>query len=1815
MVDSLSTNTTDSSGALDIAIVGMTGRFPGAANVEQYWRNLRDGVESISVLSEEELLASGVSVETRKDPRYVRSRGMVDGVDLFDAEFFRFSPREAAIVDPQQRIFLECAWDALEQAGYDPDRYPGLIGVYAGSGWNTYLLNLLGNREFRDNVHSLDVMVGSDKDFLSTRVSYKLNLRGPSISIQTACSSSLVAVHIACQSLLTYQCDMALAGGVSVQLPQKQGYLYQEGSILSPDGHCRAFDLRAAGTVFSGGAGVVVLKRLADAIADGDIIYAVIKGSAINNDGSLKAGYTAPSIDGQADAIARAQELAGVDPETINYIEAHGTGTIVGDPIEVTALTQVFRRKTDAKGFCAIGSVKANIGHLDIAAGVAGLIKTTLALQHGQLPPSLNFEEANPAIDFANSPFYVNTKLSEWKTNRHPRRAGVSSFGIGGTNAHVVLQEMPPQEDSGPSRPWQMLLLSARTETALDAMTGNLVKHLRDNSGLNLADAAHTLQVGRKIFSHRLMVVCRDAEDAVKVLETREPQRVFSVVQERRDRAVAFMFTGQGAQYQRMASDIYANESTFRAEMDACAELLKPDLGLDLREVLYPKDSNPADQEQRAATSLDQTWLTQPALFAIEYALAKLWMAWGVKPQAMIGHSIGEYVAACLAGVFSLEDALALVAARGRLMQELPGGAMLSVALAEEQLRPLLGADLSLAAVNGPGLCVVAGPHVAVESLHRRLQEQKVACQELHTSHAFHSVMMEPILEAFSRLVQKIKPRAPKLPYISNVTGTWITASEAIDASYWARHLRQSVRFGDGIHELLKDPNLVLLEVGPGQTLTALARRNLEKDNERAVFPSLRQPKSPKADLEFVLETLGRLWLAGVSIDWKGFYSHERRCRVPLPTYPFERKRYWIEPDSQGEINSKAQPERGKRSDIDSWLYFPSWKRADLPSVDFVSERQSVLIMGHESDVGKGLAERFEHAGQRVIRVSDGVRFAKVDDHSYTIRCSERLDYDQLFRTLYESNNFPVIIVHLWNVGASNTVRAEFDDDAAGFRCLLPFAQSLGLQQMTIPLRVAVVSTHVHEVTGEEKISPGRATLLGACRVIPQEFPGIGCQNIDIVPPQSSVETDRAVERLMLELLARTKDVVIAYRGNHRWVQTYEAVRVAEPTGAKSQLRENGIYLITGGLDRIGLMCAEYLARKVKARLILVGQLAFPAREEWEGWLTMHGPQDEISLKIERLKTIEARGAKVMVVSADVASEEQMNEVVRHANARFGLLNGVIHSATGIGDELSSQDLLEIGSSDIELHFRPKGRGLRVLETVLQQQQIDFLLLESSLSVVLGGIGMAAYAAANAYMDAFTQRHNQTSTVPWIAVNWDHCEFASQPGEKAARANTYEFSLTPEEGEAVLERVLSADAPREVVVSTGDIQARLSQWVEREWHQQGFVKIDTTKTHQRPASLNDYVAPRDSVERHLVEIWETLIGVTPIGLHDKFFDLGGDSLLAVQLVHQIEKVFGKKLPVKALFQAPTIDQLAEALRAEDSSRDWISLEPLQPNGSKPPFFFLAGRSHFGDRLGPDQPVYRVVYQDLDREQPFVRIEDMAAHAIKSVRRNQSDGPYYLGGHGLGGTVAFEMAQQLQQQGEKVALLALCECWTQESRRPTRGISSAYRLWQRVHYHFHRTQRIGPKQELTKLRGSLRNKIQEVVWRNQSSPLTRSQKGHRAAVYEALRRYVTQTYSGRITVLRCAERVPWQEYDPLYGWGNIARDGVEAYEIPGSHAGIYKEPNVGTLAETLRDVLQKAQAKTAGESLVLVDADISAARHTSAFVGNLKEIGLKAGTSL
>jgi polyketide synthase PksJ len=1572
---------------LEIAVIGMAGRFPGARNIDEFWENLKNGVNSITFFTEEEIEKAGIEPHIYKDPNYVKARGIVENMEYFDALFFGYSPMEAEILDPQVRIFQEICWEALEDGGYDPSTYKGLIGVYAGAASNRWweILAIMSGKNDTVGRFSADYLI--DKDLLATRMSYKMDLKGPAITMHSTCSTALAAVDTACRALLTGQCDAALAGGVSI-LPQmkKSGYLYETGMIRSPDGYCRAFDAKAKGTIFSDGAGVVLLKPLDKAIADRDNIYAVIKGSAANNDGSEKSSFSAPGIKGQAGVIRTALYMAGAEPGSITYVETHGTGTEMGDPIEIEALKMAFN--TNKKKYCAVGSVKTNIGHLDTAAGIAGFIKTVLALNYRRIPPGLNFETPNPEIDFENSPFYVNTQLREWKNKDYPLRAGVSSFGIGGTNVHVVLEQAPVIGHSSlvigekrKEKKYQLIVLSAKTSTALDKMTKNLAEYFKHNllnhgnhenpvnPGLTLADAAYTLKVGRKAFEHRKMLVCRDIKEGVEILESADSSspnqssvhsRKIQTYVTKEEKRVVFMFPGQGSQYVDMGRGLYETEPVFRREMDRCFEILEPLIGCDIKEILYPGVSvskvsgdikyrsaqcpltnqsplergTPDPRKGGGVFNINRTAIAQPVIFTIEYALAKLLMSWGITPYAMIGHSIGEYTAACLAGVFSLEDGLTIVAWRGKLMQRMPGGSMLSVPLPEQELKPLLTGELALAAVNGPGQCVVSGPRHAVNAFARQLKEKDCLYRELHTSHAFHSRMMAPILNTFEEKVCQITLNEPEIPFISNVTGKWLTFADALDPKYWTRHLHQTVRFGDGTAELLKEKNAIFIEVGPGHTLSTFVRQCPDKKPGHVTVNLVRHPGEEAADEYHLLSKIGQLWLYGTPMDWSGFYRGEKRHRLHLPFYPFEGQRYWLEGDPIKMIRGRTLPGHfpDKKADIADWFYIPSWKRslptAADPGTKKIPGPSNWLVFMSEHPLCRQLVKQLDRNGDNVITIRKGTGFAKVTAQEYNINPQNKNDYETLTRDISAAGKMPGKILHSWGItgsrpghkGGEESTGESIDNMLdSGFYSLLYLTRAIGMQHPGEQLEMVVVTNDMQEVTGEENPCPGKSTVLGPIKVIPQEYPNIICRSVDLSfkgKRPGKVQQKRMIDQLIKEFTGNSLETVVAYRGNYRWVRTFEPQRLDGRQETAQRLRDQGVYLVTGGLGQIGLVLAQYLVKSVKAKLVLTGRSFFPPKNEWEQWLTLHDEEEPTSTKIKILRELEELGGEVMVARADIANLERMQEVITKAERQLGPINGVFHLA-GIVKGPSIELIAKINKTRCQQQFQSKIYGLLVLEKLSRNKELDFCWLMSSITSVLGGLGLAAYSAGNIFMDAFVDRYNRLSSCPWISVNW--------------------HDLEPEPGQIAFQRILSfGKANRVVIYPGGNLRDRIDRWIKLESLRQAdqagrsseIEHAHASSLQPRPNLTTPYAAPSNPLEQAVTEIWQKLFGFDRVGIHDDFFELGGDSLKSITALAGIHKELNVEVPLSEFFNRPTAAGLAGYINNAETS-EFTSIEAVE----------------------------------------------------------------------------------------------------------------------------------------------------------------------------------------------------------------------------------------------------------------------------------------------
>jgi len=1367
-------------GENDIAIVGMALRVPGADSPDAFWRNLLDGRESIVDYSDGEMLQEGESPDALRNPAYVRRGGALEDVKRFDRGFFGFSPKEAAILDPQHRHFMELCWESLEDAGHVPNRFDGQIGLFAGCGMGSYFyFNVCSNPDLVEDVGLFLLRhTGNDKDFLATRVSYLLDLKGPSVNVQTACSTSLVATHYACQSLLSGECDLALSGGITIQFPTRVGYVYRDGEVLSPDGHCHAFDHRAQGTVLTSGGGVVALRRLEDAIGDGDEIYAVIKSSAVNNDGGQKVGYLAPSVDGQAAAMTEAYTVADIDPATIGMIECHGTGTYMGDPIEIAALTQAFRSSgseaAEENQFCRIGSVKTNIGHLDTAAGVVGLIKASLSLRNEAIPASLGYERPNPEIGFEKTPFLVNDELTAWPAGDVVRRAAVNSLGVGGTNAHVILEEHRAASDSEPSGSTGpvLLQLAARNGASLDEGCRRLGRYLEAHPEVELKDVAHTLRHGRETFEQRRVLVAEDAEHARGLLEGLDPRRVFTHRTPEQRASLVFMFSGGGSHYPAMARGLYEGEPVFREHVDRGLAGFEQSTKTDLRAALFASDA--IDR----GTEFDATSRQLPAIFIVEYAMAQLWKSWGIEPALLIGHSMGENAAACVAGIIRFEDCLEWLIVRGQLMDETETGAMLAVSLPEAELIPFLGNDCDLAAVNGPSLCVASGAARSIESLSKRLEEADVDVQRVAIDRAAHSRLLDPVLDEFRRFVSRLDLSAPQIPIVSNRTGQLLTDEQAMDPEYWVEHLRREVRFSAGLETALAEPGRVLLEVGPGQSLCSFARQQPAQGPPVNIVPSIRHKADDSSDAGFFLTAIGRLWASGIDVDLDRIDEAAKAKGVRLPTYAWSHEDYFVDRvESVATSTAAASVERVE--DVSRWAHVPVWVPARVPTSARGRDPQTWLLFMDRVGVGRRLEQSLLAQGHSVIRVVEGDRYAKRSEVEYTLAAElGREGYAALVKDLVSAGRSPTHIVHLWLTTQGEHFRpgsSFFHENLQnGFYSLYFLAKALGDESLPGDLQISVVSTGLQGVTEDDApLQPEKATVLGPVMVLPREMPGVSCKSIDLVLPArtqggwfsrlKSVGRGGAAgsdpfgdlaNALEKELLAPHESSLVALRGADRFVRRFEPSHLSEREhrSRSEELPEGGVFLVTGGLGGLGLSLADRLAREIpRARLVLLGRSGLPGRETWaEIAKGVQGAQDERQAHvIRRILAMEEAGAEVEACAADVTHLDEMRAAISGIRSRFGSIDGIFHAAGTVSDELIQLKV----DADIEQVFGPKIHGTQVLDALLEESGASLFVLYSSTSSIIAPAGQVDYVAANAFLDAFAQSRRD-GPVRTLAINW-----------------------------------------------------------------------------------------------------------------------------------------------------------------------------------------------------------------------------------------------------------------------------------------------------------------------------------------------------------------------------------------------------------------------------------------------------------------------------
>ncbi|WP_367865337.1 amino acid adenylation domain-containing protein [Pedobacter sp. WC2423] len=1462
----VNTNKENNTVSGDIAIIGMSGRFPGASNLEEFWHNLVIGKESI-----ERKAIDNPQTDV------VYAKGMLEDYDLFDAGFFDYLPSEALSMDPQMRVFHECTWEALEDAGYNPYLFEGAIGLYAGATPNPNYNIAVPERDAHNWINKWEEFTYADKDFLCSRVSYRLNLKGPSINVSTACSTSLVAIDLACSELLANKCDMAIAGGVSVTLHDNEGYVYRKGMILSPDGACRAFDKEAAGTVGGNGAGLVVLKRLEHALRDGDHIHAVIKGSATNNDGNQKVGFAAPSVEGQAKVIRDAIKKANIHADTISYIEAHGTGTVLGDPIEIAGLTKAFN--TGVKNSCAIGSVKTNIGHLDVAAGVAGLIKTVLCLKNRQLVPSLNFTEPNVNIDFKNSPFYVNEELQYWKGSDHPRRAGISSFGIGGTNAHIIIEEAPLSPVFTDNKSTYIIPLSAKSKKALQRYKDKLINFLHLNQDVRLADIAFTLQHGRAHFPYREHMVCSDREELIRSLG-KVVSKEESLLKSGRP-AVVYLFSGQGTQYVNMFADLYLKESFFKEIVDTCFIKVNEKTGKDLKTIIFPSSPD------AASNLLDQTSYTQPALFILEYALAKLLMNWGINPQMMIGHSIGEYVAACLSGIFTLDDALTVVMKRGELMQKTAHGLMLSILISEQELSLFLNDEvkLSLAAVNSSESCVVSGDEESILSFKEMIELKGYKSKVIRTSHAFHSHLMDEILPEFRSIFDTITFGNLSIPFISNLTGEEASDLTVGSAEYWVKHLRHEVKFDKGIQHELAKGNAIFIEVGPGSTLTAFVQSNKAKTAQHHVVSLVRNINVKEDDFWFLLNGIGKAWSYGLSLEWDDIQKEVTGRKISMPAYSFDKIKYPVL-RVQKELYEKTTIERSL--DVNSWFYRGFWKNTiSAPDLPAVSQGSVFLIFADKNGLANALIQKFNQQATGYITVNLAEAYKELSPRYYEVNPTLAGDFDLLFENLKKHEVVIEAIIYSWTLEEPVMNQIDLPSFNPHFFHLMNMVKSAVDKNSGRKLHFSLLTADMQNVYGNENGDIGAGAIIPWFKVAAQEFAQVSASYIDVELAQ--ISTTRFIDMLCTEIKQKNKGKVVAFRNNIRWEHDVEQLRDIAGTGSK--LKNKGVYLITGGLGKLGFELAKYLLTKYEAKVALIGRTDLSSVIDNKEFYTA---EDPILQKKQRLEELSSLSGEIVYFNCDITSKNQLENALSVIQNDLGPINGVIHAA-GIIDGASVDLISKLNKEHYELQFSSKVLGFHRLYEALSDAKLDFLLLTSSISTLIGGIKFAAYAPANMLMNGYLNHlQSRKKMLNWTAVNFDGIAF-QDIGSDGMQIN---------ELHQVLEHLVSLSYLPEVTVSMGDLNARMEQWVYKN------VEKQTDNELIQKAGVD--FQPGDILST-LNKIWNSFFGKEDILPDADFFELGGDSLKALKLTDHIRKELGFELSITDFFENPTIEELSKII--------------------------------------------------------------------------------------------------------------------------------------------------------------------------------------------------------------------------------------------------------------------------------------------------------------
>ncbi len=1741
-----------------IAIIAMDCRLPGASNCEAFWELCQTGKESIEFFPPKE----NEQLHSSPSEKAVYARGILKDIEYFDANFFGFSAKDAHLSDPQHRLLIESAWVAFEKAGYIPELDDYKIGIYVSMNDSTYLLNhnLIERLEpfFSDRFALQRLM---SPQCLATKIAYSLNCTGPSITIQTACSGSLVAVVLACQQLAAYHCDIALAGGISIITPQERPYIYQRGNIFSPTGHCRPFDAKAEGTVFSNGLGTVVLKRLEDALRDNDTIISVIKGASSNNDGCDKMSYTAPSVQGQMSCILSAQESAGIEANSIQYIEAHGTGTLIGDPIEIEALSKAFRKTSKQQQFCALGSLKANIGHTHVAAGIAGLIKTSLAISNCQIPPSINFEIPNPNIDWENSPFYVNKRLQHWAKNGTPRRAAVSAFGVGGTNAHVILEEAPPLAQTSPTKRSCILVLSAKSKNALQVAHDNLIAFFKKNNaddeqdGL-LADVAYTLQLGRKKFDYKTGIVCNNIKEAIIGLEENRNSTFFHSSNNSIDKPrIVFLFPGQGTQYVNLSQILYKKEPVYQQYLDSCLKIASSHLKRDLKPVLFPV----TETDIKASEQIHQTEFTHPILFAVEYSLAKLLLSWGIRPDYMFGHSLGEYVAACLSGVFSLEDAIKIICARGKAIANCGEGAMLIAPLAEKEASLYCNSEIYLAAINSDELCVFSGKKIAIDKLYQQLTKIKADMapmfRKLNCFYPFHSKLLTPAVESFSASLRAINRQRPTIPYLSNLTGNWVSESDIEQDSYWIDHMLNPVQLSRCAKQLSQYPDSIFIEVGPGQTLSSLISQQATHSIKTiGLLPSNKQQKDNLAH-HLIENALKMLWSYDYPINWGAYYKNEERRRVPIPTYPFEKSRYWFDEIINDKDNKQIT------SDIPSF-YIPTWIREPTPltneaTVPSNNQKIKWIIFADDSEICTYTISRLKAQCNSVWIIERGKNYTQNNSNQFLIDQKNLIHYEKVIQEVVKNDINDYVIIYFWSMNQSNKMGKKLLDNDSLYNSLysvLSLIKAFYNKNKNAIISCVMVTNQLQTVMGTERTIPLVSSVLSLCRVLSLENQNYRFNSIDI-----EYKLNGSLVRLYAQNILDTaltylqkntveEPYIAAYRHQYCWRPSYQPIHIPEKIiETDIVIKPNSFYFITGGLGAMGLTIAEWISSKAPVTLLLLSRRPFPARHEWKSWVEHYGEHDKTSQIIKKLNNILTKGSEIVVAAGDIADYKQIKLVIKKMRREYGGINGIFHLAGLPGEGVA---ILK-NVAGIQSVLSPKIQGILVLSKLFKNKSLDFLVCASSLTAIVGGIGQLDYCAANLFLDYFVSQKQFKNCKRLLTINWNSWSsigMATNLEKSKAHEKLYlENSVSPEEAMHLLENAFKL-MQNQIIIS------RIKPKAERKRIISAFDNVGKEEKAPPLATQSNTTSTYETIRR----IWQDILGVNTINQQETFYSLGGDSLSAIQLLTKLDKQFNVDISLQELAHASTLESLTKLIEAKPIRTSDL-IVPLSSNGDDSVdnnlivYFIhpLGGTVFYCLSLVPyltnKGNYYAIQDPELAKgETLFYSIKDMAQYYVNEIRSHQNKGKIILIGASFGGNIAIEMASLLEAASYFVQKVILIDSWAnlgdimslkKENPESTDSLETLKVMRDYYGTESHQYQSINKR----------------LLW---------------------LRSYTPSMVSVDVVLLAAEDILPLYKTNPCKnnGWASYCSKSILQYKIKGSHDTMFQANNLPELGKLLNTLL-------------------------------------------